>query len=525
MLHPLQSLQTAKSKAASQFQTVTRPAIQLKPQADSLKFAGAAITPEEKALLDNLPKANEPANLVMIGDPGFDVDDETAFLVASALHKRGLVNLKAVVATTIPSADRALLSKGVFNELDLGQVPVAVGKNHTPDKFNPEPQRLQASFLPDASQVETDAQALLWKTLEDAPAKSLTLLLIANQADAAELLKNNETLFQQKVKQVVIMGGVTQVSEEEDLDASGIKINGQGLMEANTVATNNRHDQASANFLCEKVQELGIPLKIVTRKAATSTPVSPDFFKDLADTGNSVANHIRGIEGDFLNKFWQGAYNNQMGPGRDKAWFIKAFCKPDTPDTLTTEDDIRPYLKSRVLYDAIALLACVDTLSEQLFTPVTVKTREVAHQIIGLSGKVTGLVNPEKLATLLSALGKDATLKPASLNMSLGGPRLSRNNIATLNQAKGYVENELKRVMGYKPLFISEHLSHVGVYREDERQKVKDALKQIPGILVLPEDPAKPNETPFVFENFKSESGKNLLWTLGLMEAHNLHQS
>jgi hypothetical protein len=37
---------------------------------------------------------------VVITDPGFDVDDETALTIAASLQKRGLVDLKAVPAAS-----------------------------------------------------------------------------------------------------------------------------------------------------------------------------------------------------------------------------------------------------------------------------------------------------------------------------------------------------------------------------------------------------------------------------------------
>jgi len=387
----------------------SRPAqYRLLGNTNPLHFAGAAITPEEQLALDTLPQCQKPANLVVITDPGFDVDDETALTIAASLQKRGLVDLKAVIATTIPSQDRALLAKGVLTELGLNHVPVAVGANHAPAQFSPEPQRLQASFVAKSENISPDSQATFKKALEAASDKSISLLVIANMSDAATFLRGNEALFLQKVKEVVVMGGVKQNSENDDTDLTGVKLNANGLMDANNIATNNRHNQEAADFLYSKVQEMGIPLKVVTRKAATNTPVSPEFFKDLAETGHKVAQHIRSIEGDFLNKFWQAAYNQKMGPGRDKAWFIANMCQPNTPASLSDQDDIRPHLKSRVLYDAIALLACVDGLASQLFQPLLVTTNNVTHQIIGLSQKTTGLADPQKLSTLLSALAKDA---------------------------------------------------------------------------------------------------------------------
>lgn len=374
-------------------------------------FAGKELTPAEAKLLQALPGTNEPTPLIVVTDPGFDVDDETALLVAASLQKRGLVELKAVVANTVPSTERARLSKGVLTELGLPDVPVAIGKNLRPEgkaDWNPQSHRLRAPFLPGTHHLEQNAQQLLADTLRQAPDKSLTLLVIAGMSDPYELLKTHENLFAQKIKHVVLMGGVEQGSEQTDTGAQQVVRDGKGFFSANRVATNNKNDQGAADYLYRQLQKLNIPVTVVTRKAATNTPVPANYFRDLAETRHPVAEHIREIEGDFLNKFWQAAYYQQMGPGRDKQWFLDTFCKPDTPNSLSEQQDIRPHLKSRVLYDAIALLACVDELAGQLFNPVAVQVQKTVHRIIGLSDQATGLAAPEKLSQLLSALAKDA---------------------------------------------------------------------------------------------------------------------
>ena len=347
-----------------------------------------------------------PTPYVMLMDTGFDVDDESALLVAAALHKRGTILVDTVVTTTDPSDKRALLTKGALTQLGLPNVAVAVGDNHRPEGFQPQEHRLRADFLADPSELKPDAQALLRDALERAEDHSLVLVVLAKMTDANQLLQGNEKLFQQKVKQVVLMGGVQQSSEQTDSSASEIQLH-DGYMVANTQATNNRHDQPAANQLYQRLQELDIKCKVVTRSAATNTPISPDFFRDLALTGHPVANHLRTIEGDYLNGFWQAASQNQMGPGRDAEWFVKTFCKEGT----RVEDitgDVRPYLKSRVLYDALAVVAGVDELAEQVFLPTPVTVQHTTHEVIGLSKAANGLRNPQVLANLLTELAHEA---------------------------------------------------------------------------------------------------------------------
>ncbi|MBI3925835.1 MAG: nucleoside hydrolase [Armatimonadetes bacterium] len=370
-----------------------------------------AFTPEERRLLERLPHLASPAPFVLLLDPGFDVDDESALVVAASLHRRGVIDLQSVVTTTDPSDRRASLTKGALKKLGLPHVPVAIGDSHRPPGFNPHPERLESPFSAPFSELRADALGLFKETLEKALDHSVVLLVAARMTDANNLLHAEEALFQQKVKQVVLMGGVQQTSEENDSSAADLKLAG-GLMAANTQATNNRHDQPAADAFYRRLQELDVKVKVVTRKAATNTPVGPDFFKDLEQTGHPVAGHLRTIEGAYLNEFWQAACKGEMGPERNARWFIETFCKPGTPSDLSPDEDIRPHLKGRVLYDAVALLAGVDELADELFEPVTVPVRNARDEVIGLSQKVHGLREPQRLATLLSALAKDGCRPP-----------------------------------------------------------------------------------------------------------------
>jgi inosine-uridine nucleoside N-ribohydrolase len=366
------------------------------PVRDTLHFAGAALTEVERSLLAALPQAKpgQAVPMVIVTDPGFDVDDETALVLAAGLQRRGWVDVKAAVATTVPSRERALLAKGVLRQLGLGHVPVGIGLNHQPQWFPPEAHRLQSDFNALPAEVADDAQALLRQTLTAAPDRSMTVLILAAMGDIAQLLATEPDLFRQKVQQVVVMGGVLPET------ASGLQ--------PDAVSTNTRHHPAAAEAVFRTVQAMDIPITVVTAAAATQAPVSPDFFADLAETGHPVARHIRAIEGDYLNKFWQSACRGQLGPGKDRAWFVATFCRPEMPATLTEQEDILPWLKSRTLYDPIALLAAIPALASSLFEPVTVPLRTALHQVIGLTRQAPALRNPVQLATLLSALCKEA---------------------------------------------------------------------------------------------------------------------
>lgn len=335
----------------------------------------------------------QPPAVICLMDPGFDVDDESALLVAAALQRRGWIRLKAVVATTRPSLRRARLAKGALVQLGLPEVPVAVGDDACPPDFEPKEERLEADFLAAEEQLEEDAKGLLRKTLEASEDGGVVFLVAAKMTDLAQLLEAEPQLCRRKLGRVVVMGGVEQTSAGPLLH--------QGQLQPNQVATNNRHDLPAATRVFKDLQQLGIPLVVVTRVASTAVPVDPGIFSHLAKTGHPVARHLRILEDSFLNDFWRDACAGRLGPGRDREWFVTTFCGSEPPlDT----PDIRPFLKGRVLYDAVALVAGLEGPAEYFFEPL-----EVGNcRVVGLSRLCTGLRHPEELARFLQELAEEA---------------------------------------------------------------------------------------------------------------------
>ena len=65
--------------------------------------------------------------LVLVCDPGQDLDDEMMLIMARHLDARGLVDLRGVVANLAPSFARARLARGTLDLLGLHRVPVGIG--------------------------------------------------------------------------------------------------------------------------------------------------------------------------------------------------------------------------------------------------------------------------------------------------------------------------------------------------------------------------------------------------------------
>merc|ERR1719491_813325 len=110
---------------------------------------------------------------------------------------------------------------------------------------------------------------LLYSVFKDALPKSLSLCLISSLKDAAGFLRDNERLFEAKVKDVTIMGGVQfPISEGQPMEPD--------------TAHNNEFDRPAAEFFYRRVQELRIQLNIVSRTVAYACPVGREVYDKLA---------------------------------------------------------------------------------------------------------------------------------------------------------------------------------------------------------------------------------------------------
>ena len=252
--------------------------------------------------------------LVIITDPGKDLDDEMALVLLSALWKVGLADPRCVVTNLHPAAERATLARGTLDVLGMHHVPVGCGSDGG-DLSSP-PLNLP-SYAPTPSQPFPSGAELLDSVLKAAEDRSLTLLLISSLKDGADLLRANEALFVQKVNRVVVMGGVEHEMHDGELVPDS--------------ARHNLFDQAAAEFFYKRVQHLGIQTVTVTRRIAYSCPVGRRLFDNLAASGSVIGEHLQSRQQESIEELWRravGASTQRSGlPDRcDKQWFCDTFC-------------------------------------------------------------------------------------------------------------------------------------------------------------------------------------------------------
>ena len=181
--------------------------------------------------------------IIVVSDPGQDLDDEMALILLRALIEEGLVNCEAVICNLQPANQRALLARGTLDCLGLQHVSVGVGSDGGSNKHLDTFAISAQHYMPQEMEL-IDGQRLLHQLYTSAPLGGVHLLLISSMTDAAQFVRENEHLFVQKTQSVTIMGGV----EPFDTD--------DGLPLVPDTANNNAFDMNAARELYAQCQNL-----------------------------------------------------------------------------------------------------------------------------------------------------------------------------------------------------------------------------------------------------------------------------
>ena len=121
-----------------------------------------------------------PVPLVLVSDPGQDLDDEMSYIMLRYLVKQGLVELRGIICTLAPAFDRARLCRGTLDLLGLHDCPVGIGTDggdqeglHTAKCFA----ESASSYMPAAVTLTLPVLIQLTLTLALALTLALTLTL------------------------------------------------------------------------------------------------------------------------------------------------------------------------------------------------------------------------------------------------------------------------------------------------------------------------------------------------------------
>lgn len=345
-------------------------------------------------------------DLFIFMDPGRDQDDEDVLVSINRFIRLEILNVLGVVANLAPSVQRARLAKGSLNVLGQSTIPVGIGTSCKQQDDDGLHYQFAVSYLSETDEVQ-DGEKLIFDTLRAAQPKSIVLLLISGLTDAAEVLRKHTHLFTSKVRRVVIMGGVKVKDELPELDE-------EGRMIPDLTAQNHSFDKESAVYLYHQLQDLEIPITVVSRHAATAARVPRSVYDDMAATGHVCGKRLLAAQRQAIEELWRraclpadDAARQGLPPRCDKAWFSGAFCGGQGADR-KPEDSIWDLVQTFNLYDPATLVAAVPNLREHFYAASVVEVHGVEHMVIGVSAKNHNVRNPSELAEFLRSTMVDS---------------------------------------------------------------------------------------------------------------------
>eukprot|EP00928_Gymnodinium_smaydae_P086959 TRINITY_DN71339_c0_g1_i1.p1 TRINITY_DN71339_c0_g1~~TRINITY_DN71339_c0_g1_i1.p1 ORF type:complete len:826 (-),score=137.62 TRINITY_DN71339_c0_g1_i1:93-2483(-) len=369
--------------------------------------------------------------LVVFSDPGQDLDDEMSYMMIRHLVSEELVEVRGIVTTLYPAFARARLARGTLSLLGLQGVPVGVGTDggdtqgmHSASPFEDGARSYMPPSNSETLRMLEPGRRLLNRLFSEAEEKSLTVLIIASLKDVALFLRDNESLFEAKTKEVVIMGGVDSSFRSERSPSSSSRVSWGGsfanceLPRGQLLVPDSSHnqefDRKSSEFFFRRCQELGIRLVVVSRWTAYAAKMPRETYDVLAATGSSIARRLRNAQRSSIEQLWTravapaGSAQRKGLPERcNRQWFIDTFAGGQDDPARGADQPIWDLVDGFMQYDTIALLAAVPYLRDSFFNPVSVNTfamngQKTRNMVIGCSKEEPNVRESESLLDFMN---------------------------------------------------------------------------------------------------------------------------
>jgi hypothetical protein len=369
--------------------------------------------------------------LFVITDPGRDQDDEDVIVMLNRLIRLQLLEVMGVIANLAPSVKRAQLAKGSFNQLHLPEIPVGIGSACKGPDDDGLDYQFAVGYLAERETL-VDGKELIYNTLKNARPKSIVLLLISGLTDAAAVLREHHYLFQTAVRRVVIMGGVKSADETPVLDA-------EGRFLPDPTAQNHTFDMEATEFLYKQLQDMCIPMTVLSRHSAIAAKVPRSVYDDMAATGHPIGKRLLNAQKQAIEELWRRANlpadaTGRMLPARcNRDWFLTTFCGIKADEVAThpqvvnrqPEDSIWDLIQNFNLYDPCTLLACIPNLREHFFSPTVVEVHGVEHMVLGVSAATHNVRQPEELALFLKDMLVESLAASQALDEAEGNLKVA----------------------------------------------------------------------------------------------------
>lgn len=347
-------------------------------------------------------------NIINIGDPGKDLDDELSFITYAGLEDLGYVKLLGVVANLEPALERAKLAKGTFVQLGMSYVPVGIGTDCFKGGENLK-HETDAPYATTEDELYGCGNAMMIDLLSNSTEK-VTIVCNSGLTDIVRLITSRPDLVISKVQELVIMGGVKCNKDDNGVSLATVAGPDKVQYLVPDDAANNAFDWAAAQYVYQWAQEHKVPLVVIMRWAPYACQFPFAHYDSLAQTGSAVGANLLSRQKPSINQLWAAANSEAGSPvrgklpmSRDRAWFVKTFCKGIDPG-VGGQEEVWPFVDSFNQYDPMAVLAAVPKLRDRFYTHHTNEVKGVFHKVIGPHESAPGIVDVNDLRTFMTNL-------------------------------------------------------------------------------------------------------------------------
>jgi hypothetical protein len=348
-------------------------------------------------------------NIVSLGDPEQDGDDQLADIVLCHLHSMGVLNYMGSIANHHPSDKRANFLRTQHFLLGTPEVLVAAGTDGTGGREHRALyyHELQNQTFDDQEWNKNDhidGHRLLHQILNNTTTSNkVTILNTSSFQDLSEYFKTqDDQTLRERIGKVVSQGGY--------------KIE-YGLPQPDLTAMNNKFNPEAATYVTTRLGKLNIPSDAWGKQVATAAALDRDFLKTLP---GPLGYHIGWLADRKDYKYYFDALHQPFMPHLGKEWLLEIYMgiprdSKEFQEILSQPLPFQTFLKA-AKYPAYDACAAIGTLDPEILRclgilePSTGLGQVQTHRMFGQSREDLGGIDTNRLKEILQVLIKGALI-------------------------------------------------------------------------------------------------------------------
>ncbi|CAG9953991.1 unnamed protein product [Clonostachys rosea f. rosea IK726] len=307
-------------------------------------------------LLRRMRMPHSIPNIVSLGDPEQDGDDQLADIVLCHLHSMGVLNYMGSIANHHPSDKRANFLRTQHFLLGTPEVLVAAGTDGTGGREHRALyyHELQNQTFDDQEWNKNDhidGHRLLHQILNNTTTSNkVSILNTSSFQDLSEYFKTqDDQTLRERIGKVVSQGGY--------------KIE-YGLPQPDLTAMNNKFNPEAATYVTTRLGKLNIPSDAWGKQVAAAAALDRDFLKTLP---GPLGYHIGWLADRKDYKYYFDALHQPFMPHLGKEWLLEIYMgiprdSKEFQEILSQPLPFQTFLKAAKYpaYDACAAIGTLD---------------------------------------------------------------------------------------------------------------------------------------------------------------------